>query len=156
MYIVQFSNQTNFTNVNTKRLCEECEIKDAEFYCLNDEVFLCKDCDALIHGDSANDKTLKQIFNHTRKEVDKMKSGKCYYDPDKDVEFFCLTCNMPICAYCKVIGTHSKGDALKHKLEDIEKVYKESNPVDSDVYKECEKKRKDSQAVLMKIKNMTE
>lgn len=156
MYIVMFSNQANFTNASTKRLCEECETKDAEVYCLNDEVYLCKECDAQIHGEAVNDKTLKQIFDHKREPVDKIKSGKCYYDPENDVEFYCKTCNMPICAYCKVIGTHSKGDALKHELIDIVKVYRDNDPMQNEVYKKCEKKKKESQDILQKIKTLTE
>ena len=155
MYKAEFNNQTNSSS-STKRLCEECDQKDAEVYCINCEVYLCKDDDDLIHGDSSNDKTLKQIFDHKREKVDKMKAGKCYFDLDKDVEFFCRTCNLPICAYCKVIGSHSKGNALDHVLEDIVNVHKMNDPQSNEVLINCDNRRKKSVECLLKIKTLTE
>ena len=46
-----------------------------------------------------------QIFN-----------SKCPIHPQIDVEFYCQTCEIPVCVHCKMVGSHSSGEMGSHKL----------------------------------------
>ena len=46
-----------------------------------------------------------QIFN-----------SKCPIHPQIDVEFYCQTCEIPVCVHCKMVGSHSYGEMGSHKL----------------------------------------
>jgi hypothetical protein len=156
MFFVMFNPSNNLPSFSSKRICEECELKDADLYCTNDECYLCNECSSIIHGEASNDKSIKQIFDHVKIPVTRMKPGKCYFDQDKDVEFFCKNCNIPICSYCKVIGSHSRNDAMNHQFEDITSAYMRFSPDSNEVIKICEDKKKKGSESLVKIKNLVE
>jgi hypothetical protein len=50
--------------------------------------------------------------------------GKCRYHNDKPIEFFCTSCHVPVCVYCKMVGNHSSGEAAKHPLISVSEAYK--------------------------------
>lgn len=156
MFFVKFNPNNNLPLLSSKRKCEECEIKDADKYCVNDQCYLCTECSNIIHGDASNDKAIKQIFDHTIHPVTKIKPGKCFFDHDKDAEFFCKNCNLPICSYCKVMGSHSRNEALTHPLEEISLAYNRFSPDSNDVIKNVEDKKKIRTDLLTKIKSIIE
>ena len=157
MYFVMFIPHDPLSSYSAKRICEECEVKDADLYCTNDECYLCNECSSIIHGEASNDKSIKQIFDHVKIPISsKIKPGKCFFDQEKDVEFFCKVCNLPICSYCKVVGSHSKGDAMNHPYEDIYTAYVKFNPESNEIIKLCEDKKKKGADSLVKIKNQVE
>ena len=39
---------------------------------------------------------------------------------------FCTVCNIPLCVYCKINGSHSKNESATHLVEKIEDAYKKT------------------------------
>jgi hypothetical protein len=156
MHYVTFSLvDQNVSTYSSKRICAECSDRDAIWFCQNCEEYLCEECYNSIHGETSNDKNLKHLFDHSKIHVSKIRNGKCIFDPDKDVEFYCKQCNISICSYCKVIGTHSKGEAAFHVLEDISTTLQRLNPDTSKVIKLMEEKKKKGVDAFNKIKNIS-
>jgi hypothetical protein len=155
MYWVTFSPMdTTSYNMTSKHICAECETKEADWYCHNCEEFICGSCYDQIHGDSTNDKNAKEIFSHKKEAVkSKIKPGKCVFDPDKDVEFYCNSCKLTICSYCKVIGSHSKGEAATHVLDNIVVAYNNLAPDKIEVIKIAEEKKKKALDYLKSLKD---
>lgn len=108
--------------------CVECEQKEAEVYCENDDALLCQKCSDDIHiYDFNREHAIVPIKNGDQMFL---KTGKCIFDPEYDVEFYCKTCNLALCSYCKVLGSHSKGNASTHQLEEIADVFSKNSPND--------------------------
>ena len=129
MYFVEFKGKDDSQISSAAKRCIECDLREAEVYCENDDAILCSKCNEEIHVfDFNRDHNIVPIL-----ASDKMflKTGKCVFDPENDVEFYCKTCNLAICSYCKVLGSHSRGNAASHLLEDIAEVYSKNNPNDS-------------------------
>jgi len=134
-------------------MCGECQYKEADFYCYNCDDYICSACYDNIHGDSSNDKNIKSIFDHEKEPLkSKIKTGKCVSCMDKEVEFYCNNCKITICSYCKVIGSHSKGEAALHVLEDISTAYKRLIPENLEIIKISENKKSLAQETLKSIK----
>lgn len=153
MYSVVFGPvDQNLVSYVSKRYCAECSEKDAEWYCINCEEYMCKECYNIIHGEKSADKNYKLIMDHKKEEVSKIKTGRCVFDPDKEVEYYCNNCNLAICSYCRVIGSHSRGDALTHDLVDIGIALENGNPEKLDIIKSCEDKKKKGIEALSKVK----
>jgi hypothetical protein len=53
-------------------------------------------------------------------------NGHCSEHPQKKVEFYCNTCATPVCVWCKMIGNHSSGEAVHHKLTEIFMAYNQA------------------------------
>lgn len=156
MYMVTFNaqdvNSSNPNSYSNKRVCGECSEKDAECFCYNCEEYLCKDCYQLIHGEKTSDKSNKLIINHKKEDISKIKTGRCMFDPDKEVEFYCETCRIAICSYCRVIGSHSKGEAMFHNLKDIHLALDNENPEKLEIIKTIDDKKKKVLEALNKVK----
>lgn len=150
MFFVMFNPQSSLPAFSSRILCQECEIKDADHYCKNDDCYFCAECSNHIHLE-------RHMTDHEKIPVRKsQKPGKCYFDQDKDVEFFCRNCNLPICSYCKVIGSHSSIEANSHLFEDITSAFLRFSPESNEVIKFSEEKRKKAFENLVKIKNQVE
>lgn len=80
-------------------------------FCQADAANLCKSCDKSMH-------TGKLASRHNRMPLDKgpQSFSTCKTHVEKLVEFYCPTCNIPVCVNCKMIGHHSTGDSSRHKL----------------------------------------
>jgi hypothetical protein len=154
IYWVQF-NHIDITSpvYSTKHMCGECQYKEADFYCYNCEDYICSPCYDNIHGDNTNDKNIKNIFDHEKEPLkSKIKTGKCVSCLDKDVEFYCNNCKITICSYCRIIGSHSKGEAAFHVLEEIGTAYKRLIPDNLEIIKISENRKNQAQDTLKSIK----
>jgi hypothetical protein len=104
-------------------VCKVCELRPPTVYCIQDGASLCEKCDRDVH--SAN----KLLREHQRvplkdKEMFIQKSfGNCLQHVEIPVEFYCAACQIPVCVHCKMIGTHSSGQAASHKLTPIRDAY---------------------------------
>lgn len=49
--------------------------------------------------------------------------GTCPHHKSTAVEYFCQLCHMPVCVHCKMVGSHSAGEAAHHALIGIEDAY---------------------------------
>ena len=43
-----------------------------------------------------------------------------------DVEFFCPECDVPVCIYCKMVGSHSTGAFNNHRLIGVRVAWKKA------------------------------
>ena len=131
IFFVKFNPTSNLYSQSSKRICEECEVKDVDKYCHNCRYYLCSECSSLIHGEVSNDKEFKSAISHNiDSNISKNKTGKCFYHPEKDAESYCRTCELPICSYCIVMGSHSKNEAAGHQIEEIQVVFKKAEEVE--------------------------
>lgn len=155
MYWVSFSPMDlSSPLICAKHMCAECEVKEADYYCHNCEEYICTACFEQIHGESSNDRNVKEIFAHRKEQLkSKIKTGKCIFDPDKDVEFYCTNCKLTICSYCKVIGSHSKGEAAMHQLEDIVVAYNKLAPDNIEAIKLADERKKKALDHLKTLKD---
>jgi hypothetical protein len=155
MYWVVFSPiETSIQSLSTKFMCAECLEREADYFCQNCEEYMCVTCYDQMHGESSNDKNIKEIFAH-KKEIlkSKIKTGKCVFDPDKDVEFYCTNCKLTICSYCKVIGSHSRGEASTHLLQEISVAYNNLAPDNLEAIKLSEERRKKATDTLKSVRD---
>ncbi|KAI9216609.1 hypothetical protein BC828DRAFT_393205 [Blastocladiella britannica] len=120
MYVVAYEyDPERERKLREKPMCDNCETALAEFHCAADAANLCKSCDTQLH--SAN----KLASRHTRTPIGKGVDvfGNCRLHPEKQVEFFCSQCHVPVCVYCKMVGHHAAGEAAKHKLVSVSEAY---------------------------------
>ncbi|KAJ3296182.1 hypothetical protein HK104_001869 [Borealophlyctis nickersoniae] len=98
--------------------CENCEEEPATVYCSADAANLCNKCDTQLH-------TSKLASRHVRTHIGKGSDvfGHCRHHPDKQIEFFCSTCHIPVCVFCKMVGNHANGEANKHPLVSVAEAY---------------------------------
>ncbi len=101
---------------------ESCEKKDAELFCINCNEYYCENCFKKKH---------EKIPHNFFKLESKIKPGICNcrkVNENNNVAFYCLECKTAICSWCKVVGSHSKGKASTHTLENIYEYYKNIVP----------------------------
>ncbi|OIR58202.1 MAG: B-box zinc finger protein [Amphiamblys sp. WSBS2006] len=94
-----------------KAMCYSCGEKEAVLFCKTDNVDLCEECDETLHSGKVGSRHVR-----TSIETENKFFSECSLHAGKAVEFFCPTCSLPVCVYCKMVGHHSAGDAAKHKL----------------------------------------
>ena len=123
-YVKHFLNVNGGDNIEPGKLndfvCEQCHKAPAIVFCINDQLMLCEQCDNKLH--KANDVTK----NHERKPLGDVIAlfQDCPEHPGNKVQYYCPTCKLPLCMECKVSGSHSRKDTLKHKLIPIQDAYK--------------------------------
>ena len=124
LYLVTFNYKQSIESSNKKK-CMNCFENDVKFYCVEDVIFLCEECWVKCHDDNE----YYSKMNHEKRNAILNNTGKCFYElhKDREAEYYCKTCNLPLCSFCKVLGTHSQADTLKHELVDIEVMYHESD-----------------------------
>ncbi|KAJ3207583.1 hypothetical protein HDU67_007374 [Dinochytrium kinnereticum] len=97
--------------------CENCEIEVATVFCASDAAKLCNKCDTQIHSS-------KLAARHIRTPLGKGNDfGSCRHHPDKEIQFFCSQCHIPVCVFCKMVGNHANGEAAKHQLVSVVEAY---------------------------------
>ena len=52
--------------------------------------------------------------------------SKCPFHKNMDVEFFCPKCDVPVCIYCKMVGSHSTGAFNNHRLVGVRVAWKKA------------------------------
>ena len=137
-YLVKYKyHDHDCSSGKTKRKCDICEKNVADVYCKADDAFLCAGCDIEVH--SAN----KLVSKHIRVPVETLKSrrrmsglrrevggnldvfkSRCPCHPSQHVEFFCPTCDIPVCIHCKMVGSHSSGEPGTHTLVGLDSAWK--------------------------------
>ena len=148
MYIATFSfDPEEEARAHRKLVCDNCEKEPASIFCQADNANLCVECDKTIHAS-------KLAKRHNRMALDKgtQSFSHCRIHQDKIVEFFCPTCNLPVCVHCKMVGHHSAGETTKHKLVSIMEAYHSiiQTTDDSDAILEKRIENIKKQAVLLK------
>ncbi|KAL0232185.1 hypothetical protein PCE1_003181 [Barthelona sp. PCE] len=117
-YLIQFEYDPLSPVQENVEICDYCNEKRAEVYCLQDQITFCGECDSKFHDP---DPVLRQ---HKRVPITEMPKsfGNC---PEHGLpyQFFCPECYMPVCLHCKMIGHHSSGPAASHKLVPLSDFY---------------------------------
>eukprot|EP00753_Platysulcus_tardus_P020567 PLAT8228.1.p1 GENE.PLAT8228.1~~PLAT8228.1.p1 ORF type:complete len:1035 (+),score=520.69 PLAT8228.1:50-3154(+) len=139
MYLVQFTYAADSGSESTP-LCDVCEVEPAVLHCSADDANLCEECDVEMH--SVN----KLVARHVRVPLDQLKFSKeglrgklsgmkarmgaalaikstCPQHSNMMVEFFDPILHVPVCVHCKMVGSHSSGEAATHKLISIADAY---------------------------------
>ena len=81
--------------------CEGCYNGDAICYCEECNKLYCNICDEQVHIIPALSNHIRVSFN------DIYKQKKLCYHHQKIFEFYCESCNEPICSKCQIIGPHN-------------------------------------------------
>lgn len=154
MFCVNFLPQAYHLNIYySKKVCDECTEKEADYFCSSCEFNFCQDCYSLVHHEYSNDKSLKAMFsNHVGDVIVRSNAGLCDCSNSKEAEFYCKTCLVPLCAYCKLLGAHSKGEMSSHQLEEIYTYYQRLNPDNNELIKITLDKARKAQETLGKLK----
>jgi hypothetical protein len=153
LYYVFFNMKDLNNQISAIRICDECNQLPACFYCVDCDAELCEDDFNSIHSPDN-----KQLFNfHTKVKIEKNRPGICDCENKNPVEYYCNECNKSICSYCKILGSHSKGLALEHQLEEIDVVWRSKSPETNEIFAEAEAVRKNrAYEFLSKISKSTE
>lgn len=156
MFYVEFVPQAYhlFTYIS-KKLCDECSEKEADFYCIYCEANFCTECNSNVHHEHSNDKALKALYEkhlNSKIPVSKVTSGICDCNMSKEVEFYCYDCNKTICSFCRLLGSHSKGEMVNHELVDVNEQYNKLNPEKEESMKHMNDKIKKGQETISKLK----
>ena len=118
-HIIEFEYDNEYEKQSREKpICDNCEKKAAVYFCNADNAKLCTECDKQLHSAKISQK-------HVRTQIGKGADvfGPCQHHPDKLVEFFCSSCRIPVCVYCKMIGNHSTGESSKHQLVGMSEAY---------------------------------
>lgn len=104
-----------------KEICAKCS-GQADKYCEEDGVCFCNDCDLLIHD--SNEEFARIFRKHNRIALTEKNAtfGDCK-DHTRKIEFFCDTCQQPLCVYCKMLGNHASGEYANHAIVPISQAY---------------------------------
>lgn len=106
------------------KFCNECGTLVARFFCTACNADLCEEDYNNIHNPEN-----KFLFgNHTKEKIDPNKPGMCECNNNRECIYYCMECQIPMCDYCKMVGTHSKGISASHELVEIGKLWGEMNP----------------------------
>jgi hypothetical protein len=117
-------------------LCDNCCSVAADVYCRHEDANLCKGCDKELHNNKFLSKHKRvplrcsntqddpaAIATESNSSLEIFKS-KCPFHTNMDVEFFCPECDVPVCIYCKMVGSHSQGEANNHRLIGVRVAWK--------------------------------
>lgn len=120
IYLVHFEFDPEEDEKLALPLCENCGVQAAKLYCEADDACFCPACDTKVHAVN----TIAR--NHTRVEINRRPSrppGRCPDHSEADADEFCLECKVPVCQYCRSLGSHSGGEAAKHKRVPLLEAY---------------------------------
>eukprot|EP01112_Ceratiomyxa_fruticulosa_P001217 TRINITY_DN1121_c0_g2_i1.p1 TRINITY_DN1121_c0_g2~~TRINITY_DN1121_c0_g2_i1.p1 ORF type:complete len:764 (-),score=147.66 TRINITY_DN1121_c0_g2_i1:176-2467(-) len=121
-FLVQFQYDPDEDESRKIPICESCETRPATRFCRSDNARLCDYCDETVH--SAN----KLVSRHVRVPIYEQPQGfgNCAQHLTQTVEFFCPHCQIAVCVHCKMVGSHSAGEAASHKLIPINDAYRQA------------------------------
>lgn len=152
LYAVFFTHIDSFiTNMQSKYMCFECKVKEADVYCPACVNYYCNECQNVIHFGNATDNRIKNIFMHGEpvKITNTTRPGRCSVHPDRESEYYCEECKRAICGYCRFKGSHAKGMQNQHQLEDIYVTFQKTNNQNQN--QDYEDKKKNGISTVRKI-----
>lgn len=111
LYEVSF-NYDKMLEQKKKGQCEMCQQNPSVMFCLAERASFCKFCDAGIHDNTFTQRHQRYYYD----AKDKKKFISCSYHYDSIVDFYCETCMIPVCTFCKIHGNHSTPPHSTHRL----------------------------------------
>jgi len=113
LYEVVFEYDEELERLSRKSfICHRCKRSQAVMFCPSERASFCADCDSQIHSDEFLKRHSRLYFS----DVGQKKFICCAHHPTKVVEYFCETCMDPLCADCKITGSHSERDKYDHQI----------------------------------------
>lgn len=113
LYEVTFEYDEEFEKLSRKSfICHKCTKAQAVMFCPSERASFCGRCDEQMH----NDHFLKRHRRLYFSEVGQKKFICCSQHPTRIVEYFCETCMEPLCADCKITGSHSDREKYDHQI----------------------------------------
>lgn len=113
-YVVQFEMGPD----DTAPLCDVCNTRPAITFCAADNARLCHQCDDEAH--SVN----KLAARHIRVPLQDAPAVATCGEHGTNAEYFCNTCGAIVCVHCKMVGSHSSGEAAQHRLVPLAEAYR--------------------------------
>lgn len=142
------------SSFETDNICEMCGERPAVVWCVNDSAKLCKECDTESHSQN------KMFQRHKRIPLEDAMgpTDLCPIHGTSKLEYFCTKCRTPLCVSCKVLGSHSKGDAASHPLVPIKEAYENaieaSSRVDQVVTDHVKRLEEQRKTVIRKLEGI--
>ncbi|KAI4291413.1 hypothetical protein PAPHI01_0687 [Pancytospora philotis] len=93
-------------------ICEGCNAKDAVMYCPAEVASLCEECDRQLHSKALLSRHVRVCFTNAGQK----KFMSCCAHPLKAVEYFCDECREPMCADCRLSGSHADAACAQHTV----------------------------------------
>lgn len=84
-------------------LCEKCERREANMFCVAEQAAFCEECDRKLHYDGF---TRRHIRHYFATLGGSQKFFNCVLHPQTVVDYFCKECMVPLCTQCRLGGTH--------------------------------------------------
>ena len=121
-------NQTNI-NLNNNIKCHGCFENDAFIFCEECNKCFCQKCDDQLH-------IVPSFRNHNRKQLNtnnniiydtndniltSSPNKSCFLHSNEQIQYFCESCEEPICQKCQMIGPHNN---KLHKIVSISESFK--------------------------------
>ncbi|OLP84564.1 Zinc finger protein CONSTANS-LIKE 10 [Symbiodinium microadriaticum] len=120
VYLVHFEFDPEMPELLNLPLCDHCGLQAAMVYCEADDAIFCRPCDSRIH--SAN----KLAARHIRVDINRRPNaplGNCPDHAGSEADMYCTECKVPVCQHCRKLGSHSAGEAKKHRLVNLREAY---------------------------------
>lgn len=113
LYQVTFEYDEEFERLSRNSfICHKCKKEQSVVFCPSERASFCKECDLHVHHDEFLKRHKRIYFS----EVGQKKFICCADHPTNVVEYFCETCMEPLCAVCKITGTHSGKEKYDHPI----------------------------------------
>lgn len=120
LYLVSFEYDPEAEEKIALPLCDNCGVQAALVYCEADGAQLCQACDARIHSSNSI------AARHSRVELNRRLGRPLGHCPDHfevEADLYCSECRTPLCPHCRSLGSHSTGEAAKHRLLPLLEAY---------------------------------
>ncbi|ELQ75180.1 putative E3 ubiquitin ligase [Trachipleistophora hominis] len=122
LYEVEFHFDKNLELQSKKsNMCERCQKREANMFCVAERASFCKECDQKLHYDFFTRRHLRHYFS---KLGGSKKFFNCEEHPETVVDYFCKECKIPLCTQCRLKGSHPSDHALITYLQANELVDK--------------------------------
>ncbi|ELA46965.1 hypothetical protein VCUG_01584 [Vavraia culicis subsp. floridensis] len=110
LYEVDFHFDKNLELQSKKsNMCERCQKKEANMFCVAERASFCEECDQKLHYDFFTRRHLRHYFS---KLGGSKKFFNCRDHPETVVDYFCKECNVPLCTQCRLKGNHPSEHSL--------------------------------------------
>ena len=129
-YYEQFNKRNDINQPNNNIKCDGCFENEAIIFCDECNKCYCKKCDDQLHivpsFKNHNKKQLSSfnnnINNNTNNTILSSTSSKtCFLHANEQIQYFCESCEEPICQKCQMIGPHNN---KLHKIVSISESFK--------------------------------
>jgi len=121
LYLVHFEFDPDADEKLALPVCDNCGANPALLYCESDHANFCESCDAKLHAaNSIAQRHIRVPIN----EIPGAPPGMCPDHPDTECDEFCKECRLPLCPHCRSLGSHSMGDAAKHRCMKLIDAYR--------------------------------